>query len=726
MSAELFRDAWGVPHLRASDHLELAEAQGRVTALDRGWQIEVDRWRAEGRLAERIGAGGLAWDRFARRSRLPDTARAVYEGLAAGDRAWVDAYVRGVNAGLAGSPRPAEVRALDARFGDTTPHEPWPAWAPVGVLLVAHALFSTFPHLLWAEHVARTLGPGAVGLFMGGERVPASGSNAWGLHGSRTASGLPLLAGDPHRVLELPGVYQQVHLACPDFDVVGLAFPGVPGIAHFGHTGGVAWGVTNALAHQADVHREDLRRDGEHVEARGPDGWEPVHRSEETALVRGGEPVTIEVLETVRGPVVVGGATDPAGSTRSADARGTLGSSAFSLRTPVRVDADAGIGALLPLLRARTTDDVVAALDGWVDPVNRVVAADTRGRVVSVVAGRCPERAPAQRVRPLDAWSPDARPAPWRTMPPAWEVVDLVVDANERPADPDRDLGCTYAPPHRARRVRELLAEQQHATAADMGAVHGDTHLAGTNVLLGRLAALDDLCVPAKDLRELLLGWDGRMDAGSSAAGAYAALRTALVTRVAAHPALAPLHRPHGAGDVLAPWFSVVARVGDALPELLASRRGDVAPDGSTDDSGHSGDLPLLDVATELRAALDDVAHRETGTWGDAHTVLPVHVLADVDGCTPPPVPAVPLGGDTDCVCATTSTPGLTDRSWRGPVARWVWDLADRSASRWAVPFGTHGDPDHPHFADQHPLWARAGTLPVVDDWDQLAREDLP
>ena len=98
----VFRDALGVPHVRATDHLALAREQGLVTARDRGWQIEVDRWRAEGRLAERIGADGVEWDRFARRARLADTAQRAYAALADEDRAFVDAYVDGVNEAAAG------------------------------------------------------------------------------------------------------------------------------------------------------------------------------------------------------------------------------------------------------------------------------------------------------------------------------------------------------------------------------------------------------------------------------------------------------------------------------------------------------------------------------------------------------------------------------------------------------------------------------------------------
>src|SRR3712207_8236413 len=75
----------------------------------------------------------------------------------------------------------------------------------------------------------------------------SAGSNNWALAGSRTASGKPLLAGDPHRALDTPNVFYQNHLACPAFDAIGLSFPGVPGFPHFGHNRHVAWCITTEI-----------------------------------------------------------------------------------------------------------------------------------------------------------------------------------------------------------------------------------------------------------------------------------------------------------------------------------------------------------------------------------------------------------------------------------------------------------------------------------------------
>ncbi|WP_456845019.1 penicillin acylase family protein [Cellulomonas sp. P5_C6] len=674
----VFRDALGVPHVRAADVLGLAREQGLVTARDRGWQIEVDRWKAEGRLAERIGPDGVAWDLFARRARLADTAQRAYAALGDEDRAFVDAYVEGVNEVLADEP--AERLALDARFGSVTPHEPWPSWVPLGIMHVKHALFSTFPRLVWNEHVRATLGEPAIDLF-DSDGTASSGSNAWALHGSRTLSGKPLLAGDPHRMIELPGVYQQVRLACDDFDVLGLAFPGVPGVQHFGHTGSAAWGITNAIAHHVEVFRERLSDDGR--AALGPDGWAPVSRHTETVRVRGAADVPVEVVETERGPVVLDG---------------------LSVRFPARVASDVGFSCLLPLLRARTADDVATALAGWVDPVNRVLAADAGGVVLSLDAGLVVTRSWDDRRLPHDAWSDAARPAPWHRLAEPSPVRDVAVDANERPAAASRDLGRAYVAPYRARRIRALLdADVDRPRApADMSAIHGDTLLGSADELLGWVRRADDLSPAAAELRRRLLAWDGHMSADSVDAGAFAAWRSRAAVLVAAHPALARLHEPHGRGALFDPWLTVAGRVGDALPQLLAA-----APFG-------------IDGVAVAREALEGVAELADEAWGERHRLQPVPVMLGFPG---PAVDAVPLSGDTDCVRCTASVPGVSDASWRGSVARWVWDLDDRSRSRWGVPFGASGDPASPHATDQLATWASAQTVEIVTAWDRLEEE---
>lgn len=694
MPAETYRDPWGIPHLRADSPDELAFLQGSNAATDRSWQIEMERWRSEGRTAEHLGADGLLWDRFARRVRLDDTARRCFESLDADTQRWCTAYVDGVNDALKSGRRDAEEFAATG-----TAPALWEPWTPLGVFLVHHILFGTFPNKLWRAHVAETLGTEAVDIFSIEAPVWA-GSNAWAASGSLTESGSPLIAGDPHRLMELPGVYQQVRLACPAFDVVGLAFPGVPGLPHFGHTGSVAWAVTNAMADYQDLYSEELRRDGSELLALGPEGWRPVRaHHQEVISVRGSAPETVDVIETDRGPVISGG----------------LNGGALSLRTPSRSAEKLGFDALLPLLLSSSVDDVEAALEKWVEPVNCVLAADSSGAVLQLVAGKVPARSRDNRVRPVPASSSEHQWAgAWERLPRS-SVAALAVHANDRDSGGGDRLGLEFAPAHRAQRIRQLLVDHGAdlggggLTTAAMQRIHMDTQLGSWPAFRALLLKLTPLSDTGRAFRERLVAWGGRMDADCTEAAVFAAWRSALVRALGSTPELRPLTAANGHSPLFAPWLHQEARIGFALETLLAKGPG-------------FG----IDVDRAARQALEEVAEAPpSGTWGSSHTVLPLHGLAD-HGSAAASAPAAPhtqLSGDTGCVLSTESLPGVTDRSFRGPVARYVWDLHDRSNSRWIVPFGASGRPEDPHFASQLPLWAAGELIPVVTDWEQLTKE---
>ncbi|WP_078863094.1 GNAT family N-acetyltransferase [Streptomyces sp. JS01] len=699
---ELFRDDWGIPHLRAADALTLARAQGHATALDRAWQLETERHRVLGTSASHLGAEAVDWDRFVRRARIADTARRCFDRLAPETAAWVTAYADGVNEGLAeGAERAPEFAAVGLAPGR------WEPWTPLGVWLSTHILFAGFPTKLWREEVARRLGEDRMTLFAT-DGPGTAGSNGWLLTGARTATGAPLLAGDPHRFIEDPGVYQQIRLACPEFDVVGLAVPGIPGIAHFGHTGHVAWAITNAMADYQDLYRERLRHtpDGG-VEALGPDGWYRAHAHTETIEVAGAAPEQVEVIETDRGPVIIGG--DPgAGET-------------ISLRYPPRVTGELGFDVLPALLRARTVADVDTALDRWVEPVNVVLAADTAGSTLHRVAGHVPVRPCANRLRVVPAEDPAYAWRDGETVPlPRTEVdgpAGIAVMANERGLA--ASLGVEFAPPHRARRIRELLGACTDWTPDAQAAVHTDTLLASSRQLLSLLAWAPGLGPAAERLRDRLLRWDRHMDADSTDATLYARLRTDVVHRLAAHPALKAVT---GADDpwrsaaypaLFRPWLAAVPRIGYALESLLTV-----------------GLLPYEDRLALVAASAEAVAAAADETppapWGELHRLSPWQALPDrtPDASVGSDAQAIRPGvaGDHDCVLSTSSVPGVTDLFARGPAARYVWDLARREDSRWAVPFGASGVPGSAHHRDQTPLWVRGALAPVVTDWNLLHR----
>ena len=586
--------------------MDLAHGQGEVTARDRSWQLEWLRRRATGTSAEVFGEPAAEWDRFAHAVRVTDTAQRALTVLSEESRAFVAAYVEGVNAGLhADAPELLEL-GIDP--------QPWPDWMPLAVFHAQHVLFAGLGGLLWRRRAERVLGADAA--LLDHEGPQASGSNAWAVGGGRTASGLPMIGGDPHRVIESPGVYMQVRLACDELDVVGFAFPGVPGTPHFAHAGDVAWAITNAMADYQDL--SDDPADPE---------FEPGLR----------------------------------------------------LRNASTVLGDLGFEALLPLLRARTVDDVDRALDHWVEPVNNAVIADRHGTVRYRLAGRVP-------VRDGSAWTGWLDDAHREEIGPEGHVVT----ANERRGPQSAAVGATFAAPYRARRLHQLLEGRTGLTPADFREMHNDTLLLSVDQLRRLVpGAFDD--------------WDCRMDADSATAAAFAAWRSAFVTRIAAEPVLGPLHEPEHS-PLFAPWLDVTTRIALSLPALVAAG----TPYG-------------IDLGALARRALED-SREHPPTWGDTHVFTPVHAF-ELHGREVPPVPAPPLSGDSDCVRCTGSVPGLTDEVYRGSVARYVWDLADREASGWVVPLGADGDPRRPHHHDQLEAWAAGDLVPIVTDWDRLTEE---
>jgi penicillin amidase len=209
------------------------------------------------------------------------------------------------------------------------------------------------------------------------------------------------------------------------------------------------------------------------------------------------------------------------------------------------------------------------------------------------------------------------------------------------------------------------------------------------------------------------------MDADSAAAGAYAAVRGAVVRRLAAHPAFAALSTPPAYPEVLLPWLALLPRVGFALEHLLRAeelygidRAGIVR--AAVEEVAAVAGVAVEEVAVQQHAP---AAGAGRGTWGDTHRLAPWRALAD------PSYEGPGLSGDHDCVLCTSAVPGLTDLSARGPAARYVWDLADREASRWVVPLGASGIPGSPHQRDQLPLWAKGDLVPVVTDFTKLKLE---
>ena len=723
----VYRDEWGIPHARAGSTDDAHFALGFIHAQDRLFQMDLTRRRAVGRSAEWLGAPAAASDMLARRLGVDRASRRDDAACGPAARRMLDAYAKGVNAFLgSGAALPIEYTLLGA-----TP-EPWEAWHSIAVMRRLGLLMGSVWFKLWravalplvgAENAAKLryddggidalcLPPGAAAHRMEADLAalrPAiaalleamgadetgGGSNNWAVGPAHTQTGRPILAGDPHRVFEMPGLYAQHHLACDVWDAVGLTVPGVPGFPHFMHNGHLACCVTHAFV---DIHDLYIKRfDDGGAAALFRDAWEPVQRREETVMVRGGEPRTVTVTETRHGPVIAG---DPASGL------------ALSLRSVQFAETDHSFDCLPRMLEAETVPALWEATRGWGLIDHNVVAADTAGRIGHRVRALVPVRPRENGWLPVPGWTGDGEwegMIPFEAMPSVIDPADgVIVTANNRVVADGEPYLCTDChPPYRAARIAAMIAERPHFAVADAAALHADTlspHRALFHALLQEVTPASDR---ARRVRDALLGWDGRMDAGSTGASLYNAWRRAMTAILVRRAGLEGAGRDPFAA--VPPGLSPAGQMWWTLPTLLRRR-----------DTALLGGWSWAELAG---AALDEI-EPDPAPWGELHQPRFEHALSASmpEHAALLDAPSRPIGGDGDTVMAIGLVPGAGPVGTYGALCRYVFDVGAWENSRWAVFAGASAHLGSRHYADQNAAWSACEMVPMRYDWRSIER----
>jgi penicillin G amidase len=714
------RDVFGVAHVRSPDEHDAWFGQGYASAQDRLWQMEYDRLRATGRWAEAAGPAAIAGDMLARRLQFTGAAKADVEAMSDGTRAMFEAYAAGVNAFLASrQPLPVEYGLTGLR------PEPW------------HVLMGVWQQKLAQARLLAMIGPEAYGR-LDGQPPPGSavvlppsgvvtrlfeaaaaeiqaaadqlgflgeveaGSNSWAVHGSRTTTGMPVVCNDSHRALDVPTVYWQVHLSCPEFDAVGATFPGLPGFPHFGHNGSVAWNITHASADYQDLYIEQFDPH-DATRYRTPSGWAAAEHSTETIGVRGSTPVEIELWRTAHGPIVHG---EPRSGT------------ALSLRYTATDGACRGFEALRPMLAARTVSELHEAQREWVDPVNNLVSADTLGNIGYLTRGYLPIRSSqAHREFPAPGWTGEHEwtgRVPFEQLPQAINPPEGVIfTANQQIVPGDEPyIAHRFAVPSRAERIRELLAARSKHSPAELAAMQGDTTSRPARTWVTLLQRYGPFQGDAERARAMLAGWDGNLLPQSGAALLYAYFRRELtralfepVTGARAWAWLTSEEMP-ALGRMIGQWLANVLR---SLEEDPAA----AAPGGRDWTDLLPGALMAAWASAVKKAGADPAAWR----WDDHHSTNAKHTLTATfpeHAATLNP-PRVSVGGDSDTIQAS-------GYGWSGKadfnisnlsVYRQVADLSQIDKTTFVVPGGVCGLPGTEHSSDQLEYWRTHRRIPA-------------
>jgi penicillin amidase len=731
--AEVDRDSYGVPHIVAQNVHDLFYLQGYVTAQDRLFQMDLYRRAGSGRLSEVLGDAALDSDRQFRIYGFARIAAQELGMLRDDTRAALQAYADGVNKFLEqhGESLPLEFVILGYR-----PER----WSPTDSIIVAKlqaydAAGNIQQELLRANLVLRfgpdvlaTLMPdpsgraaapfderawaavapllaqasprNALGAFLPGAGAGA-GSNCWALAGSRTASGKPILAGDPHLAVRNPSIWYEIGLEGGPYKLVGFSFAGIPGIV-IGHNAKIAWSFTYAYTDTQDlfVERQDPI-DPRRYEYKG--SFEAGTIVRETIKVKGGDADVIDVVSTRHGPIVTStlkGQTAPLAL-------------AWTALQPGRL-----LDFVMEIARAQSWSDFHAAAADFVGAAVSACYADVDGHIGYQLIGRLPQRR-GDGTMPVPGWTGEYD---WTGLVPADanpSFVDppggLVVNANDRPVQDPHAVGFVgeWDPGFRAALIAQRLAVPTKQDLGSTRAIQTDFASLPVERFKGAIAVAATTAPLARRAQDLVRSWNGELSADGAAPAIYEDWLVRMCERVFKNKLGAELY-----GEYVSS-----ARVTFALYQLLArpddpwfADLGDPALRGRDAIAGRA----LEDAVKDLSARLgnDPTAWR----WGDVHTItfahpLAVGPLALLLNIGPFKRPGDGYSLNNEAYTLSDPFPVTTH-----PSERMIADLSDLDASLSVTPEGESGQPGSKFWGDQTKLWIAGDYKPMRFSADRLGR----
>jgi penicillin amidase len=727
-AVEILRDPFGVPHIFAASAADAHFALGFVHAQDRLWQMEMSRRIAAGRLAEVLGPAALETDRFLRTLGVRRAAEANLRRFDGETQRLLDAYAAGVNAFLATNPvLPPEFWLLD------TKPEPWGAVDSVAwVKMMAWDLGANWRSELLRLQLSRRLPLARIHEFLApypGEAPPQirdlkelyeglenrgrvqvsegksgsepdfgrqksgsdpdfpgdpgaiDASNSWAVHGSRTASGKPLLANDPHLGFTAPPVWYLAHLHAPGLQAIGGTLPGVPGILA-GRNSRIAWGLTNTGADVQDLYLE--KREG------------PFEERVETIHVKGAADERLTVRVSRHGPVI----SDVSRTALDAAPRGHV----LALAWTALAEDDLSAQAALRLAGAHDWATFNEALKNLHAPAVTLTYADVDGNVGLIAAGRVPLRQPANDLRglaPAPGWDRRydwAGYVPFDELPKSFNAADAVVAANHKitPRNYPHHITSEWQAPYRARRIVELLSSQDKHDSSSFARMQRDAV---------SLAARDLMkFFPGKELSS----WDGSMSVERAEPLLFNAWLREL-TRAMYADELGAAFAPN--------WSPRAVFMVNALSTQThwCDDTKTAAVESCDDIRGQS-----------LQKALADLQRRygENRRWGDAHVARHRHRPFSSQRWLAPLFDVrIPAAGDSYTVNA-----GRTDfndaaepyASRHGPSYRAIYDLGDPEASLFIQSAGQSGNVLSRHYRAFAEAWAKGEYVPMMMDREKI------
>lgn len=551
---DVLYDDNGVPHIFAENDADLYQAQGYVIARDRLWQMEFYTLVAGGRLTEVVGERALEYDRYNRRLGMYKAAQEIANNLEKDSlsSAILEKYAAGVNAyidELSDAELPIEYKILDYK------PEKWSKYKTILMLMnmrntlnggstdyrvsnvaatygmdVIRELFTDYPFEespIIPEGTAWNFTPVPTPTMPASpmaalpknkelsmrieEPRPEIGSNNWAVSGEKSATGLPILANDPHLGLSLPSIWYQMQLSSPSVNVYGVALPGSPGII-IGFNKDIAWGVTNVGSDVMDFYQIKFK-DETKKEYWHDNQWKPVQETVEVYRLKSGKEIVDTLRSTHHGPIIYEEENEknfskntPAGHAMRWVALETDGSDMLTFHY---------------LNRAKNHEDYRKALTYYTAPAQNFIFASNQNDIAITPNGKLPLKWEGQGKFLLDGTDPSHDWQGWIPVEQNPTVKNpprgFVSSANQHSVDPTYPyyLGWRFASSERGIRINERLAAMTKATPDSLRMLQNDNFSVAARRILPTLLSIlaTDKSMSQLPAYQTLANWDKRNEA---------------------------------------------------------------------------------------------------------------------------------------------------------------------------------------------------------------------
>jgi penicillin G amidase len=735
LSAEVrvWRDGYGVPHVFAASMDDAARALGYLHASERLFQMEILRRVGQGRMGEIRGADLVPVDKFIRTVGFYRQAETSFSALSPWAQKRLEAYAEGVNAFLVSHALPPEFLLA----GDNP--EPWkPADTLVIGKIEAYQLSQNFKLKLlrarlfakFGEERANWLFPGArpgdpittlpaigethassesideeLGALTG---IGKGASNEWVIAGSRTQTGKPILANDPHLELSAPILWYLARIVTPEGSVKGATLPGAP-VFVLGQNDSIAWGLTTADSNVQDLFIEavDPRDPSKYL---SPDGPKPFDIREETIHVKGSADLQLTIRATRHGPILSDVNAD------LADFAGPGKAVAFAFTG--LDDHDTTAEAFMRVNSARDWGEFLDALRLYQTPTQNFVYADVGGDIGFLNPGLVPTRKSGDGLAPVDGasgafdWTGTIRFDQWPQLHNPQSGFAFNANNADFPNDHEPSFGQDWEENFRARRIQQffdVIDKHSLDSSATMQADHLSLDVKELQPFIAMIAPSDER---ARKAQAMLLSWSAVMDKDRAEPLIYTAFLRSLHKILIEDKTGLPMKEK---GPFAATTLITLMRDHPSWCDSLA------APDPDCRKSlGRA-----LDDGLALLVGRDG-ADMSQWRWGAEHKALLQHQvyshvplfdrLSDLSLSSSGGFYTLDRGGgfepSSDMPFARTHGGGF----------RGLYDLANPDKSRFMIATGESGHIFSRHYGDLAPLWNDVKSIPLTGSEDQLKK----